>query len=176
MCNTRVPMYLMPPDAGLGAVSADSLIGAGSSVLAFASNPFAAVMSGLNPVLSAFGLNSSDPVKDAQRAQRINDTYRLAMQGDPAAVACLRDMAQGVSSGPNDPRACAVGSQVAATYAKKMWNDFQGRVGAGVVGAELIGASNIPSTIVGAAQSLVTSPVFLVLAAGGLFLLLRRRR
>ena len=176
MCDQTVPDYLLPPESGLGVtqiptVNVRGAISTGSALLAAATNPIAAIMAGLNPILSVFGLNSSDPVKDRERADRINDTFRLAMQGDAEAVSCLRDMAAGVSSGPNDPRQCAVGSKTAATYAKKMWNEYQARVQAGIVGTGLIGASNLPATVAG----LLTSPLTLGLGALVLILLLRRK-
>ena len=101
----------------------------------------------LNQFLSTFGLNSSDPVKDQERIERIKATYAQAMTGDAGAIQCLRDMAQGVSSGPNDPRSCAVGSTVAATFAKSVWAEYQARVAAGNIGAGLLAQSPLPSTV-----------------------------
>lgn len=103
--------------------------------------PVAAVASSfldLNSLLSKFGLSSSDPAKDRERMARIDSNFNAAMAGDPSAVACLRDMAQGVSSGPGDPRQCAVGSSVAAAYAKLRWAEYQARKLGGTVGAGLV--------------------------------------
>lgn len=125
------------------------------------------VTKNINTVLSKLGLSSSDPTKDQERINRINQNFEAAMTGDTSAVACLRDMAQGVSSGPNDPRQCAVGSQVAAAYAKAAWLEYEARRGAGQVGAVLVGES----------PQFATAVSWLPWAAVGAaaFLFLRRR-
>lgn len=125
----------------------------------------------VNKAASLVGLNSSDPVRDEARIQRIDDNFHKAMAGDLGAVACLRDMAQGVAKA-NDPRTCAVGSTLAAAYAKAKWLEYQARVGAGQVGTVLIGQSNIPTMIAGTAQRI--GPALLV--GGGLLLVLALRR
>lgn len=111
------------------------------------------VSSQLNKVLNSLGLGSSDPVRDQQRIDRINAVYDEAMAGQPGAEECLYEMAQGVSSGPNDPRQCAVGSRVAADYAKAVWEEYQGRSALGELGMGLVGASPIPGRVLGAATS-----------------------
>lgn len=134
----------------------------------------------LNPVTQAVStvtglvtslFSGSDPAKDRERKNRIDGQYNQAMAGNAAAVSCLRDMAQGVSSGPNDPRTCAVGSSWAAAYAKAKWIEYQARVAAGQVGGALIGQSNLPTTAVGAVKSmapLVIGGVLLAVAASSL--------
>ena len=72
---------------------------------------------------------------------RIDSNFQAAMSGDASAVSCLQDMAAGVSSGPNDPRQCAVGSAVAAAYAKLRWGEYQARKLGGTVGTGLVLAS-----------------------------------
>jgi hypothetical protein len=146
-----------------------------STVVGAASNPVALVMQGLNPALSLLGLNSSDPVKDQQRINRINDTYRSALLGDPTAISCLKDMASAISSGnPADVRQCAVGSEVAYAYAKKMWADFQLRTAAGAAGVTLIGASPIPTTVGNVVKSAVSNPW--ILGGGALLVILMLQR
>lgn len=130
----------------------------------------------LSSVISLLGFSSSDPVKDQQRIARIDNEYRGALGGDPNNIACLRDMAQGVSSGPNDPRQCAVGSRVAAAWAARRWLEYQARVGAAAVGGELIDQSGVVGpTIIGTAQRALSNPWVIggVVLLG--YLVLRRR-
>lgn len=125
---------------------------------------------GVNQVASLLGLNSSDPVKDQERINRINQAYDQAMRGDQAAVSCLREMAQGVAN--NDGRTCAVGSQLAYRFAQTKWTEYQARHAAGGAGTWLVGQSDLPSQAVGWLSS---SWVIGAVVVGG-YLLLRRRR
>lgn len=84
-----------------------------------------------NAISSIFG--SSDPARDGARKARVDTAYNAAMAGDVSAETCLREMAQGVSTGPNDSRSCALGSQVAAEYAKRRYGTFLQAKAAGQV-------------------------------------------
>lgn len=112
---------------------------------------------------------SSDPAKDRERFDRIDATLRAAVAGDPEAERCLYDMSMGVSSGPADPRSCAVGSAKAAEYAKQVWAGYQARTagtgylpGAGAGEFERLG---VPPALAGA---LASPTVWIGLAAVGL--------
>lgn len=126
----------------------------------------------VNEAAALVGLNSSDPTRDKERIARINATYDAAMAGDAASITCLREMAQGVAQS-NDPRTCAVGSKIAAAYAKVKWTEYQARVGAGQVGSVLIGQSNLPTMAAGAFKAALP---WGTIAVGGLLLLALRRR
>ncbi len=157
-----MPAYLRRACAceakGLGALPIAAA--AGAQITAF-------VSSQLDTVLGKLGLSSSDRTRDQERIARVNDQFEKAMRGDTSAEACLRDMAQGVSSGPNDPRQCAVGSTVAAAYAKAAWLEFQARRAAGQAGGALI----LQSPQAGTAKTWLT---YLAIGAGAWFLLRRR--
>lgn len=89
----------------------------------------------------------SDASKDIERKARIDVAFNAAMAGDRTAMQCLLDMSQGISSGPTDPRACAVGSQVAADYAVRRWSEFA-QATADANGLEVIpGAQLLPPLI-----------------------------
>jgi len=124
----------------------------------------------VNQVASLIGLNSSDPAKDQERINRINNEFAKAMRGDQAAVSCLREMAQGVAN--NDGRTCAVGSQLAYRYAQTKWAEYQARHAAGGAGTWLVGQSDIPSQAVG----LLANPWVLGGVVVGAYFLLRRGR
>jgi hypothetical protein len=151
-----------PVGASYGSLGALPLVAGAASLLS----------TSLNQFLSTFGLNSSDPVKDQQRIDRIKAVYSEAMQGIPGAEQCLYEMAQGVSSGPYDPRSCAVGSTVAANFAKAVWAEYQARKAAGNVGVSLIAQSPLPGTIAQTAISVLPYAIGAVIV----FSVLRRGR
>lgn len=163
-----IPAYLIPlPSPTLGFVpvavpAAQAGPNLGGKVIQYA----------LDSVLSLVGIGSSDPVKDRERIARIDNEFQGALSGDPNNIACLRDMAQGVSSGPNDPRQCAVGSRVAAAWAKRRWLEYQARAAAAGIGIDLLGQSGIVGPTIARVAS---NPIVWIVVGAGIFLLLRRR-
>jgi len=141
--------------------SSGGITGAVSGVLSAAS-PIGAVLTGLNQVASIFGLNSSDPVKDQQRIDRINFAFDLAIRGDNRPQTSIspstnlegmsgadylkyiatNNMARGGSDG-----APVYGSQIAYRYAEAKYAEYQARVAAGRIGVGLIGESDIPAKV-----------------------------
>lgn len=163
------------PPRGMGLLPAVPVaVATGGTVLKALSTVGASI-----PILGGI-FQSSDPEADRRRVTRIDTTFNAAMAGDPSAISCLSDMAKGISSGPTDPRQCAVGSTLAAAYAKARWIEYQGRVAAGTVGTGLlktggvlVGESNIPSQIGATISRVMTNPLLLGGLAVGVYLLLR---
>lgn len=130
----------------------------------------------VSQVLSKLGLGSSDPVKDQERLNRIARAYDAAMAGDTSKLSFLggrsgEEYLQLVATDKN-----AAGSTVAYRAAQLKWGELQARRAAGVIGSGLIGQSDIPTSAVGAASRTLSNPWVLAALAGGVYLLIRRRR
>lgn len=133
------------------------------------------IVTGINQVASLLGLNSSDPVKDQERINRINLAFDLAMSGSTQVRSDLGGMTGAAYLQYIAADATHAGSQIAYRYAQAKWAEYRARHAAGVVGGGLISVSDVPATVVGTIQRAVTNPLVLGGVAVGAYLLLKKR-